>query len=255
MEALEESLSSVLRNSERYRKKAHALSTTLKNFGDSELPETKQVLLKVADNLAELQRTRQVAQARIQTNSLEPLKVYKLMCKKMKADLKSRDSALQKELRTQRKLDQLAIKEPGNIPRISQQQLSLASSVQDVVNSTNSLNVNMATFEARKNIDLKQSLGEYLYTEIAYHARALELLTQSHKTLLEADFGKDTSDVCNLLDLQRIPVSEGTPIPFQAQLAEAQAQLSPVPSTNTTATSLASPLNQSNYVLQSTGAV
>lgn len=57
-------------------------------------------------------------QERVEIRCAQPLNAYKLVTKKIKEDLKARDNALSKEMKKQRALDQVTIKEPGNVSRI-----------------------------------------------------------------------------------------------------------------------------------------
>lgn len=59
----------------------------------------------------------------------------------------------------------------------------------------------MVNFEARKTHDLKACFNEFIYSQMAYHARAIEILTKAHQNVLESSFDSDLESVRQILDL------------------------------------------------------
>ncbi|TPX33384.1 hypothetical protein SmJEL517_g03765 [Synchytrium microbalum] len=195
MHELRSCLQGYLRNQERLRRKSLKLATVLKGYSECEEKNLKGVLANVSQKLAELQQFRDMADVRVDCLSAEPLKLYSMICSNLKGQIRLRESAIEKEQRKQIQLDKVMIKESGNRTKVSQSQLELAGATNDVQLATAALLTDIRRFEETKRTDMRIVLGEFLFTEISYHAKAIELLTEAHNNLHSTPLEEDLQDL------------------------------------------------------------
>ncbi|TPX64865.1 hypothetical protein SpCBS45565_g05609 [Spizellomyces sp. 'palustris'] len=195
MASLRRTLAGYLRNQERLRRKSLKLAVVLKMFSENEAPALSTVLSGLAELVTEREKAREVATDRINIVSQEPLKLYSMICTRMKNEVKARESAAQKEHKKQEQLDKILIKDAANRTRISQSQLQLAGATQDVRTATGALVDSVHRFESQKRADLQRSLGEFLWNEMNFHAQALEILTEAHQLLMTDDMSTDLAEI------------------------------------------------------------
>ena len=69
--------------------------------------------------------------------------------------------------------------------------MELVGATNEVSQATDNLLKSLRTFEIQKRNDVKTSLSEMLWSEINYHARALEILTKYHNYIGEVTFEED----------------------------------------------------------------
>jgi hypothetical protein len=92
-------------------------------------------------------------------------------------------------------LDKVTIKNAGDRLKISQSQLQLAHATQDVGHSNNALLENVEKFQAKKIDDVKSILYEIIYSELQYHAKAIEILSNIQSTVFSMDLESDVYEV------------------------------------------------------------
>jgi hypothetical protein len=85
MAALKKALESYLRSQERLRGKSLNLACAFKAFSDGETPNMKQALLHTAESLVDLEEYRKYMVDRVEAKAMEPLRLYKLICKSIDA--------------------------------------------------------------------------------------------------------------------------------------------------------------------------
>ncbi|KAI8906124.1 FAM92 protein-domain-containing protein [Powellomyces hirtus] len=195
MANLRRTLAGYLRNQERLRRKSLKLAVVLKMFSETEAPSLSDVLAGVSELLTERELARENALQRINLLSQEPLKLYAMICSRMKNEVKTREGAIKKEQQKQENFDKMVIKDGTNRTKINQLQLELTSAHQDTKNATHSLMDSMCRFESQKRDDLQKSLGEFIWNEMNYHAQALEILTEAHQLLLAEDLDADLEEI------------------------------------------------------------
>ncbi|TPX39458.1 hypothetical protein SeMB42_g05873 [Synchytrium endobioticum] len=195
MHELRACLQGYTRNQERLRRKSLKLSTILKGYSECEDKNLKAVMAQLAAKLADLQQFRDMADVRIDCLSTEPLKIYNMICSQLKGQIRLREAAIEKEQRKQTQLDRVMIKESANRTKVSQSQLELAGATNDVQLATAALLADIRRFEETKRTDLRSVLGEFLFTEISYHAKAIELLSEAHNIIHETDLTEDLEDM------------------------------------------------------------
>eukprot|EP01137_Pigoraptor_chileana_P006006 Opistho-2@49847 len=173
----------VARKSGRLRNKFDSLGRHLMLYAENETPGIRMSMSAVAEIMSQVQDFRQQEIERLEHKVLQPLKMYKTHCKTAKDELKTRESAKEKELSKQRALDKLQIKDPNNRAKISQAKLDLAGATTEVNHANKTLAENMERFEQKKIADIKMIMAEFIHTEMLFHARALEMYTKARAAL------------------------------------------------------------------------
>ncbi|KAH9257159.1 hypothetical protein BASA81_004709 [Batrachochytrium salamandrivorans] len=197
-DVLQKTLEGCVRSNERICKKSLTLASVLSIMAESETQATSTMLESLSRIIKEREMARQGLNARLESLVIAPLKLYGPICTKLKADVKMRKVAMENERRKREQLDNAILKEGGDQStrsKISQSQMELAGATQAVVGSTTALHTSVLTFEQRRREDLKSALSEIMWSEIQFHARSLELLTDAHNILHTANFEKDLEKI------------------------------------------------------------
>ncbi|KAJ3227805.1 hypothetical protein HK099_000059 [Clydaea vesicula] len=201
MQRLRHSIESYVRNQTRLRSKTIKMSEVFQDFSDSEAPALSEILSSIAEKLKEREKSREVMSNRISVMCGEPLKIYSTLCSKVKAELKIRDNAYDKQSRKKSSLDKMIINNSGDRSKINQAQLDLLSSSQVVHHSTNLLVESVERFEIQKRLDLKTCLSDFLWSEINFHAKALEGLTKLHQQIHLTNLNEDLIEINERINL------------------------------------------------------
>ncbi|KAJ1548095.1 hypothetical protein HK405_004230, partial [Cladochytrium tenue] len=130
---------------------------------------------------------------RIQVLSEATLREYPAICGKLKEEIKNRDAAVDKETKKQQQLEKIMAKESSNRPKVNQCQMELAGATHEVAHATTALVESATRFEIRKRDDFKTCFSEFVWSEIHYHAKALEILTGYHKLIDDVVFDEDVA--------------------------------------------------------------
>lgn len=204
MASMKKALSGYIGNQEKLRNRSLKLAVALKSYANGETPCIKEALNGMAEHLQELQKHRKYMQDRLEIRAREPLGVYKNMSKAVRMELKMRDSALKREQQKKVQLDSIAIRDAGNRSKITQHQLELTGAATEVTHSNMSLLDTVQKFELQKIDDLKIFLNEFIYSEMQYHCRALEVLSAAKDHLDSVDMTEDLQFIRDHLRLHPI---------------------------------------------------
>ncbi|KAJ3295484.1 hypothetical protein HK104_002623 [Borealophlyctis nickersoniae] len=191
-------LAGYLRNQERLRRKSLKLALVLKLFAETEANQLSAMLHGVSEQMTERENFRAYTSERTKDAQV-PLALYKTICNDMRSEVKARENALEKERKKQQQLDRVMIKESTNRTKISQMELAGAS--KEVSHATDALVDSVQRFESKKRSDIKESLSEFLWHEMAFHARTLEILTYSHQLIQNADLDADLHEIQERINL------------------------------------------------------
>lgn len=71
----------------------------------------------------------------------------------------------------------------------------MQNAAQDLTHSNTSMSANVEKFYAKKIDDVKSILNEIMYSEMQYHAKALEVLSQLQGQLANTDVESDIYEV------------------------------------------------------------
>lgn len=201
MALLRATLEGYVRNHDRMRNKTLKLADVFQNYADCEAPHLGETLAMVAERLKEREKARENMTARVTVMTQEPLRIYSTICSKLKSELKSREQALFRSYKKQAALDKALIKDAGNRHKLNQSQHDLDSGIQDVKYATNQLVESVEKFEVQKRADLKTYLSDFLWNEINFHSKALEVMTKMHQDLNKSDLSKDLPEINERINL------------------------------------------------------
>ncbi len=118
MDFLRNSIEGYVRNQNRLRKKSLKLSVNLKNFGSSEATQLGDFLALFGEALHSREMVREETTTKIALYSIEPLKLYHILCNKLRNEVRTRESALDKEQRKLTNLDRVMIRESNNRSKV-----------------------------------------------------------------------------------------------------------------------------------------
>ncbi|CAG5115955.1 unnamed protein product, partial [Candidula unifasciata] len=209
--------SSYTRKTARLRDKGDLLAKELIGISEVEKwnPTLSTGLAKFAETLSAVQDYREAEVKRLEGKIITPLVNYGLLCKQTKNDLKSAFAARDREVNQKKKLQTLQNKNPADRHKILEAELQRASL--DASRASKALEQQIDKFEERKLQDLKKILREFVTIEMHFHAKALELYTQSFQTLDHIDPEAD------LEEFRRQLRPEGT---MRADIARSTSQAS-----------------------------
>ncbi|XP_064640208.1 CBY1-interacting BAR domain-containing protein 1-like [Lineus longissimus] len=187
------------RKSARLRDKGDELSKALVTYTDTEsLNHTyKMGITKFAENLAAVQDYRQAEIQRLEARVITPLMDYGTACKHARDDLKSAFAAQNKERRQKKTLDKTIDKNPSDRREIAERDLQRAGV--ESARTSKALEEQMDTFERKKLKDIKKILNDFVTVEMAFHAKALEMLTSSYQSLNILNEDEDLEEFRNSL--------------------------------------------------------
>ncbi|KAI8612964.1 FAM92 protein [Chytriomyces sp. MP71] len=184
-----------IRNLERTHKKSVKMGGLIKEYAATEDGEFRDMLGDFGDMLLEKEADRAELIARLQAMCLDPLKMYATLCAKLKDEARTRDAAVSRAQGKQQQLDRAVAREGGNRPRLNQSHMELAGAAREVSVATEALGESVREFEGRKRDVLKGVLSEFLWSEIKYHAKALEILTAHHQKLGDTELAPEHSEL------------------------------------------------------------
>eukprot|EP00842_Homolaphlyctis_polyrhiza_P002222 jgi/Hompol1/2/HPOL_000584-RA len=109
------------------------------------------------------------------------------------ADLRAHKTLVDKEKKKQDQLNDAMSKDTDGTGtgKINEYQLELAQTSQSLIRSKSAIYNTALAFEKQKREDLKKSLSELIWSEMQFHAKTLETLTEAHQTVQRVDFGPD----------------------------------------------------------------
>ncbi|KAJ1507934.1 hypothetical protein HMI56_007539, partial [Coelomomyces lativittatus] len=133
---------------------------------------------------------------RVNLKSREPLGLYGSICDGVLDDLKVRETAIRKEYEKQLALDRLQVRDTANRTRISQGQIELSGANHEANTSSMALAETIERFELKKIGDIKSCLQEFIYSQLQFNAKSLEVLSDLMSQVNSTDFDIDLEEVC-----------------------------------------------------------
>ncbi|KAJ3295304.1 hypothetical protein HDU79_009491 [Rhizoclosmatium sp. JEL0117] len=188
---LKDVMEGYIRNLERIKKKTVKKRMYLAQYAEKEDSTFQTMLIDFSEMLLEKEIAQEDLINRVEEMCHKPLKMYGTLCKNLYEEVRNRDLAVAKEQNKQQELDRVIMKDAGNAPRRNQSQMELAGATHAVTHATDRLIENAEQFEKTKRDDIKKILSELLWSEIKYHARVLEILSEHHQLLGEVEFADD----------------------------------------------------------------
>eukprot|EP00158_Paraphelidium_tribonemae_P001731 Partr_v1_DN24742_c0_g1_i3_m37294 putative family with sequence similarity 92, member A1 len=195
MANFKKALDSLLKTEEKLRGKRLKLALALKGFSESEQPNLRKALLNTAESVVDMEEYRKYMHDRIESKTSEPLKMYKVLCKSLRDDVKNRDTAVEKEQKKRLDLDNATIKDSGNRAKITKSQLDLDNASTELSSVHTSFSANVERFQSKKTNDMRTVLFELIYSEMQYHSKSLEILSNLQNGIFAMDLDGDVAEV------------------------------------------------------------
>lgn len=187
------------RKTARLRDKADLLVREIGAYADTETPNLKKGMKQFADHLAKIEDYRQAEVERLDAKVIEPLKSYGAVVKRKRDDLKTAQSARDREAKQMAQLERTRQRNPSDRQIISQAESELQRATMDATRTTRQLEETIDEFETQKIRDIKKIFGEFVTVEMAFHAKALEVYTLAYQSIQSVDEEEDLEVFRSLL--------------------------------------------------------
>ncbi|KAM9418214.1 CBY1-interacting BAR domain-containing protein 1 isoform 3-T3 [Salvelinus alpinus] len=178
-----------VRKTARLRDKADLLVREISIYAETETPNLQRGMKQFADNLAKVQDYRQAEVERLEAKVVEPLKSYGSVVKLKREDLKTSQSARNRESKQMQQLERMRQRNPSDRQIIAESDLQRAT--MDATRTTRQLEETIDAFEKQKIQDIKKIFGEFLTVEMSFHAKALEAYTTAYQSIHNVDEEED----------------------------------------------------------------
>ncbi|KAK6982764.1 protein FAM92A1 [Biomphalaria glabrata] len=188
--------SSYTRKTAKLRDKGDLIAKEFLEFSEYEKwnPSLSAGMAKFAENVSAVQDYREAEIKRLEVKIISPLVHYGLLCKQTKNDLKSAFSAIDAEVTQKKKLETIKSKNPGDRLKINQLESTLQRVSLEATRSSKALEQQVDKFEEKKLKDLKKIMREFATIEMHFHAKALEIYTQTCQALESIDPDADLEE-------------------------------------------------------------
>ncbi|XP_069372880.1 CBY1-interacting BAR domain-containing protein 1 [Paralichthys olivaceus] len=194
-----------VRKTARLRDKADLLVREIGLYADTGTPNLKRGMKQYADHLAKIQDYRQAEVERLEAKVIEPLKSYGAVVKRKREDLKTTQSARDREAKQMAQLERTRQRNPSDRQIISQvcpmksyfllfchqAESELQRATMDATRTTRQLEETIDEFEKQKIRDIKKIFGEFVTVEMSFHAKALEVYTLAYQSIQSVDEEED----------------------------------------------------------------
>nr|XP_027217987.1 protein FAM92A-like [Penaeus vannamei]XP_027217988.1 protein FAM92A-like [Penaeus vannamei] len=187
------SLGAYTRKTARLRDKGDEVSTALLRYGEVENlnKSLRSSLCETADTLAAVQDFRNVEVERLESRVVGELALYEGVCKSAREELKRSFNTRQQEMNHRRNLERAKSRHPQNRQQIAIAETKLQKATVEAKRACENIEEQMDQFEQRKVTDLKRILKEFIQTELAFHAKAVELYTKAYNQISNIEEEED----------------------------------------------------------------
>ncbi|XP_047502341.1 LOW QUALITY PROTEIN: CBY1-interacting BAR domain-containing protein 1-like [Penaeus chinensis] len=195
------SLGAYTRKTARLRDKGDEVSTALLRYGEVENlnKSLRSSLCETADTLAAVQDFRNVEVERLESRVVGELALYEGGCKSAREELKRSFNTRQQEMNHRRNLERAKSRHPQNRQQIAIAETKLQKATVEAKRAVRNIEEQMDQFEQRKVTDLKRILKEFIQTELAFHAKAVELYTKAYNQISNIEEEEDLEEFRNAL--------------------------------------------------------
>ncbi|XP_045620351.1 CBY1-interacting BAR domain-containing protein 1-B isoform X2 [Procambarus clarkii] len=194
-------LGSYTRKTAKLRDRGDVLSKTLLDYGEVENlnKSLRSALCDTADTLAAVQDYRNVQVERLETRVVGEIALYGGICKAAREELKRSFDTRQQEINHRRDLEKTKNRRPQNRQQIVIAETKHQKATAEAKRACQNLEEQMDQFEQKKVADLKKVLREFVQTELAFHAKALELYTKAYNQISNIEEEEDLEEFRNAL--------------------------------------------------------
>uniref|UniRef100_A0A3Q3XGD5 Family with sequence similarity 92 member A n=1 Tax=Mola mola TaxID=94237 RepID=A0A3Q3XGD5_MOLML len=180
------------RKTARMRDKADVLVQEIGMYADTETPNLKRGLKQFANHLAKIEDYRHAEVQRLEAKVIAPLKSYGAVVKRKREDLKTTQSARDREAKQMAQLERTRQKNPSDrqiIVSLAESELQRAT--MDATQTTRQLEETIDEFERQKIRDIKKIFSDFVRVELSFHAKALEVYTMAYQSIQSVDEEED----------------------------------------------------------------
>ncbi|XP_066494049.1 CBY1-interacting BAR domain-containing protein 2 [Tiliqua scincoides] len=182
------------RKTAKLRDKSDLLVKQLIDYGNTENPELRTTVKNFAEQLAKVQDYRQAEVERLEMKVVEPLKVYGVLIKQTRAEIKKFNNARNNEIKQLEKLEKIRQKSPSDRHMITQAECNVHKASVDASRTTQQLEETIDEFQKQKLKDIQKIFLEFVTIEMVFHAKALEVYSEAFQNLEDYDLAKDLED-------------------------------------------------------------
>ncbi|NXE54536.1 FA92B protein, partial [Casuarius casuarius] len=175
------------------RDKSDLLVRQLIDYANTESPELRNTMKGFAEELAKVQDYRQAEIERLDVKVVEPLKLYGIRLKRMRAELKRFSSARGNQIKQLEKLARLRHKAPLDRQRSSfpQAESRVHRAAADTSRTSERLEETFDRFQREKLKDVQRIFSDFVAVEMIFHAKALEVYSDAFQSLHSYDSRTD----------------------------------------------------------------
>ncbi|XP_020670213.3 CBY1-interacting BAR domain-containing protein 2 isoform X2 [Pogona vitticeps] len=193
------------RKTAKLRDKSDLLVKQLIDYANTENPELRTAVKNFAEELAKVQDYRQAEVERLEAKVIEPLKVYGILIKQTKAEIKKFNKDRNNEIKQLEKLEKIRQKSPSDRHMITQAESQVHKASVDASRSTRHLEETIDEFQRQKLKDIQKIFLDFVTIEMAFHAKALEVYSNAFQNLESYNAEKDLEDF-----REKIRIASGT---------------------------------------------
>ncbi|XP_062524326.1 CBY1-interacting BAR domain-containing protein 1 isoform X3 [Bombyx mori] len=180
------------------------LTKVLKSYANNEI--VNKSLSTGLDNLSvtltALEEYRNCEVQRLEAKVIGELSQYDTICKHAREEVKHAMNVRDKELARKKVLDKARERQPFNRQQVTYAESEFMKTSAEMSRSAKSLSEQTEFFEKRKLQQLKNLLSDFVTIEMAFHAKAVELLTVGYQQIDEIN---DKADLENFRRKLRSP--------------------------------------------------
>uniref|UniRef100_A0A8D0BI75 CBY1 interacting BAR domain containing 2 n=2 Tax=Salvator merianae TaxID=96440 RepID=A0A8D0BI75_SALMN len=182
------------RKSAKLRDKSDLLVKQLIDYGNTENPELRTTVKDFAEELAKVQDYRQAEVERLEVKVVEPLKLYRVLIKQTRAEIKKFNKARNNEIKQLERLEKVRQKSPSDRQMIAQVESQVHKASVDASRTTQQLEETIDEFQKQKFKDIQKIFLDFVTIEMVFHAKALEVYSNAFQILESYDAVKDLED-------------------------------------------------------------
>ncbi|XP_027629247.1 protein FAM92B [Tupaia chinensis] len=186
-------LAAYTRKTARLRDKADQLVRQLLDFANTENPELRATLRGFAEDLAKVQDYRQ-AEVSGAAGPGTPMAEAGPIPAPAQSEIKKFKRVQNHEIRQLEKLEKLRQRSPSDRQMTSQAETSVQRASVDASRATHQLQETVDTFQRQKLKDLQRIFLDFVTIEMVFHAKAVEVYSNTFQTLESYDPDRDLQD-------------------------------------------------------------
>lgn len=193
--ALIEHFDTLLRTDQKMADRNEALAKQMHMYGEEETPGIQAAMTRISECFQKMQDHRRALVASVNDNILTMLREYETLNRDMKNEVGEREKLKAKQLAKQKTLEQIQTRDPTSQSRIKHAKVDRDVVTNEVAQADKLLIENMIKFQQRKLDDLKGMLRIFIRSQMTFHCRSLEILTEADEHVNTICAERDIQDL------------------------------------------------------------